>query len=107
MTEKQLREIEERANAATEGPWECVPRDVFFYKVDGETRLDDRPILTLEKVASYGHDRFLGADIEGPPEPGRGTLTVPDAWFIAHARTDIPALIAEVRRLKAKAGETE
>ena len=31
--------------------------------------------------------------------------TVSDCYFIAHARTDIPALVAEVERLKAESEE--
>ena len=83
MTEEQLRQIEERANKATEAPWIAHPRSIHNSD-DGEERSG------------------LGFDIDGPPEPQlRGQFSRgKDAVFIAHARTDIPALIAEVRRLR-------
>ena len=62
----RLNEIEARANAATEGPW-----NVFMGRID---------------------------------HPGRSLVAVAydvareeDAEFIAHARTDVPALVAALR----------
>ena len=82
MTEEQLRQIEERAAKATAEAWTVYPRSIGN-KEDGEEQSG------------------LGFDITGPPEPQlRGQFSRgADASFIAHARTDIPALIAEVRRL--------
>lgn len=71
MTDERLAEIEARANAATPGPW--------------------RYTLYFVMSPSQG----LIADI------GPGSASVnSDAAFIAHARTDVPALLAEVRRLR-------
>lgn len=80
MTEEQLREIEERANAATEGPWDDLLDMVIV-----------RAKYNLPAVINHEWGDALEADRE----------------FICNARTDVPALIAEVRRLKARAGETE
>jgi hypothetical protein len=84
MNEQRLAEIEARANAATPPPWLAVPRD---------------STLPPEHEGLSG----LGWDIEGPPEPQlRGQFARgADARFIAESRVDVPALIAEVRRLRA------
>jgi hypothetical protein len=87
MTEQELLTIEERASKASPGPWthglEMEPPDpgieaagggcVAFVQVHGN-------INTVVRTGEeFSHD---------------------DARFIAHAREDIPALIAEIRRLK-------
>jgi hypothetical protein len=77
MTEEQLKEIEDRANAATPGPWVQHGRYVRKNHV--------------REIVIQGS--FLKKD-------GVNSLPVIDAEFIAHARTDIPALIAEVREQK-------
>ena len=64
----RLNEIEARANAATEGPW-----IVAIYK--NECKVETK--RERWHVASYAS-----------PE---------DAAFIAHARTDVPALVAALR----------
>jgi hypothetical protein len=76
MTEDELTAIEARANAAASGPW----------RVDGL--------------------RIYGPEVGHFNEPAiaiyhEGTHTRNDAEFIASARTDVPALVAEVRRLRA------
>lgn len=75
MTPEELAEIETRAEAATEGPWKTF--------------------------CPYGNSSRTQRVVTGPRglvvfDDGNSTDT--DARFIAHARTDIPALIAEVRR---------
>lgn len=72
MTEKKLAEIEDRCNAATEGPWE-------FFRPAGEIRCAD------------GRCRC----------ETWGDCYVDDGQFIAHARTDIPYLLAQVRAMSA------
>jgi hypothetical protein len=74
VTEEELTAIEGRANAATLGPWEVG---------------DPYNQRTPELVAVYG----MGMEVAD-------TQLVQDAAFIAAARTDIPALVAEVRRLR-------
>src|SRR5690606_12364587 len=92
MTAEQLQEIKTRAEAATPGPWEwdfALPTDEIK-KVYGECSV----WMTL---AHSG----IGQWVDGQP----GALD--DADFIAHARTDVPALIAEVERLKAQIATNE
>lgn len=78
MTEDELKAIEARANAATQGPWrqgDTVPGAVF----------------------ASGCRRHLVAC--GPSSVG----TIADAAFIAAARQDVSALAAEVRALRERA----
>jgi hypothetical protein len=79
MTPEQLAEIEARAEAATPGVW--------YWEALGE----------------HGYPQRIGNDAEVAVAE---TWTDPEwppanAEFIAHARTDVPDLVAEVRRLRA------
>jgi len=80
MTLRPLEEIEEGAKAAPPGPWRKVGADSW--------RLQGFP--QVEYADAPGSYIQVHGDADGA--------------FIAHARTDIPALIAEVRRLR---GEVE
>ena len=81
----RLDKIEARANAATEGPWEVKPYNGWH-------------------DASDEIDSFVGpSDATIVEQLGCGCCDVglevspTDAEFIAHARTDVPALIAALR----------
>lgn len=78
MTDKELSEIKARADAATPGPW----------RVDA---VDNESGQTL-----YCAEVFI--------EPGVSAVwrMNPNASFIAHARTDVPELVAEVKRLRSE-----
>jgi hypothetical protein len=67
-----LDAIEARSAAATDGPW----------WTDG---------VGASRVYASGLDDWITV---------AGDLETPDAEFIAHARTDMPALVAEVWRLR-------
>ena len=83
MTPERLAEIEARANAATQGPWEWHP-----YMGSG---------ATLAKPNHPFHElNILKTTDDWPP-------VAADADFIAAPRNDVPALLAEVRRLQALA----
>lgn len=75
--ELDLDAIGARAEAAAPGPW------VVF----GDASV-------VAPGPGYGDDDLLHIYDEG----GHGS---DEATFIAHARTDVPALVAEVRRLRA------
>src|SRR5580698_4766851 len=81
MTEKELKEIEARANAATAGPLECVgpvgPKEVYYV---GPKYNPEFSVATMSTC-----------NTEGPKANGD---------FFAHARADIPALIAHIRELR-------
>ena len=78
MTEQELAEIEARANAATPGPWDSAygMTGTFVFEVLNE----DDAHCTIAELSRFNQRN--------------------DAAFISHAREDIPALIAEVRRLR-------
>lgn len=79
MSKEELREIEKRAHAATPGTW-TLKEDMGAPWI--VTQAQDAPLLG-------GLQYYPTA----PDDPA-------DWEFIAHARQDIPALIAEVRRLQ-------
>lgn len=91
MTEAELAAIEERANAATPGPWVAEPARGKWS--DGETH------CAGIHVAGESWNEIVTTDggVYGP--------NWPDAQFIAAARSDIPALVAEVKRLRAELAE--
>ena len=88
MTQLELAEIEARANAATPGPWEV---GVLRRECDHPTTnqfTEERSVFP-----PLGESGPVALAAEGEHENGA---------FIAHARTDVPALIAEVKRLRAE-----
>lgn len=85
MTPEQLDEIEARANQATEGPWVVT------------TCRCEHPGL---KPSEHG---VLATKTSGMLADFCESLNDEnDAEFIATARTDIPQLVAEVRRLRSQ-----
>lgn len=95
MTEHDLQQIRDRLAAASPGPWLYVP---------------DAP-----------HYRNAPHQVWHPAGPGRGLVAetcssglmpypdkrqAQDAEFIAHARQDVEALLAEVDRLRAGSRRT-
>jgi hypothetical protein len=82
ISDAELNQIEERARAATEGPWE---------------------VFTIASSAGESSRIFsdaLGpaADIAHIPMPWNGDGS--NAAFIAAARTDVPALVAALREAR-------
>lgn len=84
MSHNKLDEISERASRATEGPWEtrdCAPctergrLEVNIYDHTGNFQI----------TTWYDDDEFHR----------------PDAEFIAHAREDVPKLVAALRAVEA------
>ena len=86
MSPEELAAIKERCAQATPGPWtspwdEAEPDETAAFRAaDGE-----------EVVSRAEYDCV-----------GYLTVLEPDARFIAHARTDVPALVDEVERLRAE-----
>lgn len=77
-----LEAVERRVNAATQGPWINDDNEGFSrWKI-------------WERCAPSGHRKpgAIIALLENDCEE--------DAAFIAHARTDIPALLAEIHKLR-------
>ena len=86
LTDKEIEEIRERAEAATEEPWvKWVSGPEVF---SGVTKNEPGSISHEEQICTL--DDFM-----------RDASQVDDdARFIAHARTDIPRLLDEVERLR-------
>ena len=83
MTPREFAAIEARANAASAGPWES---DGDYSRAEiSQTAGDWATIVGTEEVGS-GHLRENVL-----------ILSAADSQFIAHAREDIPALLAAVR----------
>lgn len=76
MTDTELTVIERRAQAAMPGPWHLAICCDEYGGVDGRSNIEVGAIDVADDVADN------------------------DADFIAHAREDTPALIAEIRRLR-------
>jgi hypothetical protein len=79
MTDEELREIKARAEAATPGPW--ITHEPLKAKIIAVKR---------EKAFDY----ICSLQVSNCPNFRN------DAEFIAHAREDVPNLIAEVERLR-------
>lgn len=112
-----LDQIEARANAATEGPWDvhahahpasgcrCLSCDdpIVGFTVDHPKALDCDDIVAARSAEGQLNPfrRPLASCDHGP------LLSYADADFAAHARTDVPAMAAEIRRLRARVAELE
>lgn len=89
MIEDELKEIEARAASATPGPWR-VEEDTTL--VWGTCALDDQTSYGMgNPVARIETKRFGRFD---------ETESINNSVFISAARTDIPTLITEIRRLQ-------
>lgn len=106
LTAQQLDEIQARANAATKGPW-------GFY--DGDNYADVAADMQVTSPGSYNYREKIArledenywddAAHEDDDESRASEQMAANAAFIAHAREDVPALLAEVRRLTAELTE--
>ena len=101
-TGQQLDEIQARANAATRGPWGFYDGDNYAEVAadmqvtsPGSCNYRER-VARLEDEDYWDDQAHDGDDEERAPEQ-----MAANAAFIAHAREDVPALLAEVRRLRA------
>lgn len=84
MTDAQLAEIEARVDAATPGPWtRKADRRAHFV---GALDYLDTPSQVIS-ASTY------------PGQEGMVFCSAENSAFIIHAREDVPALLAEVRRL--------
>ena len=89
MTRPSLAGIEQGAAAATEEPWEVNGPDEDWAVIHSG------PDSVIH--AYTVHDPDCEGCTCGGDEAGHVAISVEDAAFIAHARTDLPALTAAVR----------
>ncbi|WP_432942930.1 hypothetical protein ACQPXM_38550 [Kribbella sp. CA-253562] len=88
LTDGELDEIERRTAAASPGPWTSFVEGRDHLGGDDFIRVSDR---------DDEPDLYLSRAVTGGVVPA----SVADLDFVAHARQDIPRLLAEVRRLRA------
>lgn len=86
MDSRRLAEIKARADAATPGPWEWWTSNSWRRLSATDTRKDGDVLCPV--VNPYDKHPDL-------------SVTEPDMEFIAHARGDVPDLLAEVDGLRA------
>jgi len=91
MDEKQLRAIQARCGAATPGPW------VASYNYSNVVEFD---LYSSVKMFSCGPTLQGSWDAIGPQ-------AIADAAFIAAARQDVPALLAEIDALRRQLAECQ
>ena len=89
MTPERLDEIEARADSATPGPWTKKPPE----RLTEGPAAGMLPGVCIAATSPSKQNRVYA-------NPPGGQFPSADQNFIAHARTDVPDLIAEVRRLK-------
>ena len=87
MTEEELAQIEARANAASPGPWTSFVEGRDHQSGDDFIRISELDAEDDMYVSRHGN-------------AGSRPPSTADQDFIAHARQDVPALIAEIRRLR-------
>ena len=97
VTDLDLDAIEARANAASDGPWIVVHEPAW--EADDVQHPD---VIKVGAPLYVGDDEpftvcLVSTDYEDDPVDVLG-----DAEFIAHARTDVPALVAALREARAK-----
>lgn len=101
-----LDAIEARANDATSGPWGWYDGNDYAdvaadYQSTGRGSYSCR-----QQIARIEADWSLDdPDREDWDEDQASEQACADAEFIAHSREDVPALVAEVRRLRELLGE--
>ena len=92
--ESKLKEIAERADEATAGPW--YHNDAMGVWRGSKNNPHKKMNASLFLATTYKEEDY------GFPQPIE-TVQVNNANFIAHARTDVPYLISLNKELKAKA----
>lgn len=98
MTPDELAEVRARVDAATGGKWTALS--------DGT---DDGDIVWVRAtdIKPHSYD-FRDVALIGSPDMERvDDQTYDDARFIAHAREDVPRLLAEVERLRDAVAERD
>ena len=100
MSDFDLDEIRARADAATAGPWR-------WRNSNGDVNLfgggRSWVVMAFERMGMQrAQPVFRGLDNLLYPAGKENLYDFADAQFIAHARTDVPALLAEVDRLRAE-----
>lgn len=103
ITKERLAEIKARCDAAFMAPWTYEDFTVLCdhpYDIDDEDKCPtchgegEADVVRIESPNEYPDGQII-ADV-----PGLERFAAANGSFIAHARTDVPALLAEVERLR-------
>ena len=112
MTPEELDAIEARAKAATPGPWRVKEHALDL--TDAGLAHSMPPTSNREVRTSWVHgqakDTFPITPVWVSPfysPSAHVRMSAHDATFVATARTDVPALVAEVRRLRSLGSVSE
>lgn len=99
-----LEAIEARANAATEGPWQAeIGEDIEVNAGTARTVWNEKGDVGTPARSWRSSDRILEvSDAEWELPEDDYAVIAANAEFIAHAREDIPALVAEIRALRSR-----
>ncbi|NBE52946.1 hypothetical protein GUY60_16230 [Streptomyces sp. YC537] len=101
MTAEELTEIQERADAATPGPW--YVRHLDDTHAMNLVAVSTSPDTGLgERHPGFDHQAMVAATLVQEPRyvDVSDELWDENAHFIAHAREDVPRLLAEIHRLR-------
>lgn len=96
MTEAELVQIEQRVAAASAGPWRSRWRELADAKQEDTESIVVPP--DFDRPGSHEGNRVVVGLLYYDGE--HAAVTEDNAVFIAAARQDVPALVAEVRRLR-------
>ncbi|BDZ40803.1 hypothetical protein GCM10025865_01020 [Paraoerskovia sediminicola] len=97
-----LEAIRKITDAATPGPWSWRNTGAVYLHCE-HTRI----VMAFSRMGMQGAQPAFRDSGGLLRDAGRENIyDYPDAKFIAHARTDVPALIAEVERLRAELDAT-
>lgn len=98
----QLDDIQRRADAATEGPWRAGRGATSDGSEFVHTHEQKAAFLALSLNDGEPHLWLVDNGAVIPAATGDGPKARANAEFIAHARTDVPALLALVREQAAE-----
>jgi hypothetical protein len=102
---ERLDAIQARADAATEGPWEWegdYPSGHCPHDTEWTDHGPDLVIVAKLPADKYGVEPVADVITSSGYDASSLTIRDADAEFIAHAREDVPFLLARVRELEAK-----
>jgi hypothetical protein len=96
LSDERLSEIETRCADATPGPWVNRRLNGEFATTSIRSEATQRLRVVADRSEGIAGTAVAAVGLAAP----RGQR-IRDATFIAHARADVPDLLAEVRRLRA------
>lgn len=108
LSDKELKEIEDRLNNTSEGKWKAEPVGTmsgawFFIKDSNNELVFESQCYATNKCLKDGdNDENWYLNPEKWNFEPDGQKVYNDTMFIANAKSDIIKLIAEIRRLKTK-----